>query len=244
MKEPLPLTLCPWDTAFFGLPIARLGTARLTPELMRPIREWCDAQRVRCLYFLADADDRQTVRLAEEHGFTFVDVRVTFERPGNAPAANPTLPAGACVRTAQADDIPALQAIARVSHRDSRFYFDGRFPVERCDALYATWIERSCHGLADQVFVGQCDGQVAGYTTVKQTAPETAEIGLVGVAAPAQGRGLGPALIRAAVEWSAARGVARIVVVTQGRNRAAQRLYQRCGFLTHLSQLWYHRWFD
>jgi hypothetical protein len=32
-------------------------------------------------------------------------------------------------------------------------------------------------------------------------------------------------------------------VVTQGRNSKAQRLYERCGFLTRSVQLWYHRWF-
>jgi len=32
-------------------------------------------------------------------------------------------------------------------------------------------------------------------------------------------------------------------VVTQGRNLAAQRLYQRNGFVTASLQLWYHRWF-
>jgi dTDP-4-amino-4,6-dideoxy-D-galactose acyltransferase len=244
MMEPPPLTLCPWDTEFFGMPIARLNASRLMPDWIQPVREWCGARRVRCLYFLADASDRQTVQLAERHGFHLADVRLTFERPCDEAAATEKPPGGADIRPAQADDVPALQAIARVSHRDSRFYFDGRFPVERCDALYATWIARSCQGFADQVFVGQCGGQVAGYTTVKQAAPDTAEIGLVGVAAAAQGRGLGPALVRAAVDWSAARGLARIVVVTQGRNRAAQRLYQRCGFLTHLLQLWYHCWFD
>ena len=32
-------------------------------------------------------------------------------------------------------------------------------------------------------------------------------------------------------------------VVTQGRNIAGQRLYQRCGFLTRSVELWYHKWY-
>jgi ribosomal protein S18 acetylase RimI-like enzyme len=35
-----------------------------------------------------------------------------------------------------------------------------------------------------------------------------------------------------------------VSVVTQGRNVAAQRLYQRAGFVTASTQLWYHRWLD
>jgi ribosomal protein S18 acetylase RimI-like enzyme len=31
-------------------------------------------------------------------------------------------------------------------------------------------------------------------------------------------------------------------VVTQGRNIASQRLYQKHGFVTQSIQLWYHRW--
>jgi hypothetical protein len=31
--------------------------------------------------------------------------------------------------------------------------------------------------------------------------------------------------------------------VTQGRNLAAQRLYQRTGFLIRDLQLWYHKWY-
>jgi hypothetical protein len=32
--------------------------------------------------------------------------------------------------------------------------------------------------------------------------------------------------------------------VTQGRNVAAQCLYQACGFRTALTQVVYHRWFE
>ena len=42
---------------------------------------------------------------------------------------------------------------------------------------------------------------------------------------------------------SVARGIDRVQVVTQGRNVRAQRVYQRCGFVSAQLQLWYHRWF-
>jgi ribosomal protein S18 acetylase RimI-like enzyme len=39
-------------------------------------------------------------------------------------------------------------------------------------------------------------------------------------------------------------GVQRVSVVTQGRNVAAQKLYQSCGFTTCSVQLWYHWWLE
>ena len=45
-----------------------------------------------------------------------------------------------------------------------------------------------------------------------------------------------------ALDWFATQGVEKVTVVTQGRNGAAQRLYQRCGFVTGSIHLWYHKW--
>jgi hypothetical protein len=45
------------------------------------------------------------------------------------------------------------------------------------------------------------------------------------------------------LSWAAREDAKRAVVITQGRNVRAQRLYQRSGFVTASSQLWYHRWF-
>ena len=42
---------------------------------------------------------------------------------------------------------------------------------------------------------------------------------------------------------SGLQGAQAVTVVTQGRNRAAQRLYQQCGFLSRDLQLWYHKWY-
>lgn len=228
----------PWDSAFFGFPIARLHPNHLRPETVDACFAWCRAQGIRCLYFLADPDDQLTADLAAAHGFRLVDVRVTLECRNLEHGAW-----SSGVRPWRESDLPELRRIARAVHRDSRFYYDTNFPRERCDALYELWIEKSCRGYADAVFVAEDDGTPSGYITCHREPDGSGRIGLVGVAASARGRGIGGELVRAALAYFASSGVSAVRVVTQGRNFAAQRLYQRSGFVTASMQIWYHRWF-
>jgi ribosomal protein S18 acetylase RimI-like enzyme len=138
--------------------------------------------------------------------------------------------------------VARLKAIARVSHRDSRFYVDGRFDVDRCDALYQTWIEKSCNGWADHVVVADCAGETVGYVTC-HVRGSVGQIGLVGVDAAHRGQGSGRAMVAAACEWFDRRGLANVSVVTQGRNTAGVRLYQSIGMTVRSIELWFHRWF-
>lgn len=246
MSGHAPCTLLEWDSRFFGLRIARVNAARLTPESAADVAAWCAAQTIDCLYLLADADDPQTVRLAEAGGYHQVDVRLTFALTGLQAHPIPVSP-DMSLRSALPTDLPALQAIASASYTASRFYFDQRFPRERCDALYATWAARDLDAaLRDPqtaaVLVATDDvGTPAGFIT-GQVGDGGGVIGLVGVAAAARGRGLGLAVVQAGLAWFAARGCDRVTVVTQARSVAAQRLYQRCGFLTESLALWYHKW--
>src|SRR3990172_5714200 len=112
-----PCELLEWDTDFFGFRVARVRGETLTPERARPIDAWCRQAGVRCLYFLSRADDPDTTRLAEDHHFRLVDMRVTFARsvangsqlPGDRPDNH------ALVRPAQPNDLRVLQDIARHS---------------------------------------------------------------------------------------------------------------------------------
>ena len=228
-----PCEVLAWDSSFFGFPIARATGDRLTAERMRAIDSWCTANRVRCLYLLSRADDPLTTRLAEDHGFHLADVRLTLRRSG---PCSPTGP----VRPARPEDIPILESISGECYQDSRFYYDLNFPRSLCASLYATWIRLSCEGFADAVLVAEFEGTAVGYVSCHL---REAKIGLVGVSSRARGAGVGATLVERAVEWFQARGVGEVFVVTQGRNGAAQRLYQRCGFLTHAVQLWYHKWY-
>jgi dTDP-4-amino-4,6-dideoxy-D-galactose acyltransferase len=146
------------------------------------------------------------------------------------------------VRLFEEPDLEALKVIARQSHSDSRFYFDGGFPKERCEALFESWIERSCRGWAQAVFVAELEGAAAGYCTC-HIEGDVGSIGLVALSAHAQGRSLGRHLVAAAVSYARQQGISELKVVTQGRNIRAQQLYQRCGFVTDSVMLWYHKWF-
>jgi ribosomal protein S18 acetylase RimI-like enzyme len=231
------IELLPWDTAFFGV---RIGRARppLDPATARAIAAQARAAGFACAYLLADAADVTTVRAAEDAGFRMADVRLTFERDlaaGPAARPNDVTP----MRDAVEGDREALRADAAAAFSKSRFWGDPHFSRERCAALYETWIERDLR--EHRVRVAEAGGAPAGYVTLAERGDE-AQIGLLGVLPSSRGGGLGLALVDDAAAIAKAGGARRLLVVTQGANTAAQRLYQRSGFVTRSVELWLHLW--
>jgi len=231
-----------WDSEFFGRRIGRVTASRVTEKSIADIDAWCSAYRIECLYFLADSTDRPTTRLAQENDFRFVDARVTLDVRSTKACGPEDGATGSAVRRATEADIDPLKAIARRNHRDTRFYYDGNFPVQRCDELYETWIEKSCRGWAENVLVAAKHGEIEGYISCHVRTAGIGQIGLAAVSEKARGRGVGRALLANAIRWFSEEGVDVVSVVTQGRNVRAQRLYQRCGFTTRSVELWFHRW--
>jgi ribosomal protein S18 acetylase RimI-like enzyme len=231
------------DTTFFGIKTARITPTRLDSlslvQALAETREW----GAEVLHLLVESDHAPSVVLAEQAGFHLVDIRVTLEwRPTDAEIDR--RPAAVQVRAYEVADLLALQAIAGTSYHDTRYYYDGRYPRELCDALYAEWIAKSCGGAAEAVLVAVREQRPLGFVTCHlASTTQTGQIGLVGVDADARGSGVGEALVRAAQQWFRDRQASRVSVVTQGRNIGAQRLYQRAGFATSAVQLWYHKWF-
>jgi dTDP-4-amino-4,6-dideoxy-D-galactose acyltransferase len=244
----IPCRYLSWDSEFFGNKIAQVVGQHLSPEQVVRIQMWCEQNEIECLFLLAGSDHDETIMLAEKNGFHLVDVRMTFVLR-NLTASNRSMSgassgSGIRLRAVQSADIARLETIARTAHQDSRFYYDHHFPSSRCSDLYATWIRRSCEDFADQVLIAEIHGDAVGYITCSRLSEEMYKgaIGLLGVDSAARGNGVGPALVNCAVEWFVGEGIQEVQVVTQGRNIPAQRMYQRCGFLTHSVQHWYHRW--
>jgi dTDP-4-amino-4,6-dideoxy-D-galactose acyltransferase len=243
MADEAPCIFLDWDTDFFGLRIGRVIKNNLQPGMIEQINLWAESQRIDCLYFLADIDDLKSIRLAEKNEFCLVDIRVTLEIIIDHTEIIQGDPTMGSIRQASSDDLDALKAIARVSYQDTRFHRDTKFPSSRADALYEIWIEKSCQGYADAVFVAEIDHLPVGYLSCHLLSEGKGKIGLVGVSKDSQGKSIGRLLIDNALGWFVENNVQQVSVVTQGRNFNAQRLYQRSGFLTRSMQFWYHRWF-
>lgn len=227
-----------WDSEHFGVRIASYQPASTSTLELASALAACREEGVECLYVLAPSDALDLVRALERRRARLVDVRMTLEAEVDAAVR------AATVRASHPSDLPALRALAATSHQASRFYADGRFSRERCDALYATWIDKSCSGWADVVLVAEHEGTPCAYLTCHVRAGSRGEIGLVAVAPRARGRGLGGDLVASGLAYLGERGVERVGVVTQARNVYAQRLYQAHGFRTSRMELWYHLWID
>ncbi len=240
------IRLLEWDSAFFERRIARILPSALTPAQLADITAWCQQQAIDCVYFLADAENAASNRLVEQNGFYLTDLRLIFEyrQPQAAITPSPAL-SDIAIRPFEPSDTDALVTIARRSYTDSRFYYDPCFPDRKADALYETWIRNSTDGsgFADEVLIAERNGLLLGYISCKRHGT-LGDIGLVGVTESARGAGVGTALVDASLSWFAQNGCDRVQVITQGRNIGAQRLYQRCGFMTADLRLWYHRWFQ
>jgi ribosomal protein S18 acetylase RimI-like enzyme len=65
---------------------------------------------------------------------------------------------------------------------------------------------------------------------------------LVGLANEYQGKGYGKMLLNLTFNRLIDKGIETVFAVTQGRNYYAQRLYQKVGFTTEKTQIWYHKW--
>jgi len=227
-----------WDSRFFGRRIARVENERLRRADIDEILHWVSERQVDCLYFLCRPNDDESVAVAEENGFHLTDIRI--ELSWRVRKIENSLPI--ILRQFQESDLAALQQIATDIYTDTRFYYDRQFARSQAAALYREWVTKSCQ--TETVFVIPSEEEISGFITCNFDQPELGRIGLIGVKGDAQGKGHGRLLVSAAQQYFQGNGATEVRVVTQGRNIAAQRLYQAQGFRTHSVGLWYHKWFE
>ncbi|MEV6049547.1 GNAT family N-acetyltransferase [Streptomyces sp. NPDC052107] len=89
--------------------------------------------------------------------------------------------------------------------------------------------------LPEDYLVAEVDGRVVGYVRIGRPTPlasntHVLQIQGLAVAEEARGRGLGRALIRAAVEEARGRGARRLTLRVLGHNAPARALYESEGF--------------
>jgi dTDP-4-amino-4,6-dideoxy-D-galactose acyltransferase len=222
-----------WDSEFFGFPVGRVADE--DGDLAGSVRT-ADAEGVRCLYLLCGGGDRVALTAAADLGFRLYDARVELDRrldPDSAPSSS--------AHEARPEEAASLEQIARRRMRGTRFWNDPHFDRERVADLYAAWLQRGLDTAPRRrtLVVGEAEGFiVCGF----DASAGVGSIELIAVAEGSAGRGLGRELVAAADGAFATAGMTKAIVVTQGQNLAAQRLYQRCGYRSSRFDLWLHRW--
>jgi ribosomal protein S18 acetylase RimI-like enzyme len=99
------------------------------------------------------------------------------------------------------------------------------------------WIESSLASAREDghtVLVALLNGRVAGFVSLVErrhfTGQADAYVGELITDEALEGRGAGRALMAAAQQWAAGRGLSRIILDTGVRNHRARRFYERLGF--------------
>lgn len=238
-----PCELLSWDSRFFGFPIARVTTERLTSSIAESVVDWCEQNRVRCLYFLCRPDDRDSVGLAESYQFHLVDIRVELVWSFYDHRPEPNTTRQVRIQPYLSDDRAALMEISGTAYTATRFYYDRGFTREQASSLYKEWISRECDADTSSVLVATLNDTIAGFVTCSLDSPASGRIGLLGVNEGMRGNRVGRSLVDAAQEYFIQRNIHQVRVTTQGRNVAALRLYEGAAFRVDTLHLWYHKWF-
>jgi GNAT superfamily N-acetyltransferase len=221
-----------WDSRFFD---REIGSVEPGADAARAVAE-ADASGFDCLYWLVPADDPETLWSAQQAGFRTVDIRVTLGR--DVPQGRERRPNG--IRVAGPGDVTSLEPLARERFVTTRFFTDPHFARDRSAALYVAWLVRGVSTSGRRTLMSE---GAEGFVICDHDADASiGTIEMIVVSAEAAGTGLGSALLHAAQAAFAAARLRHARVVTQGRNVAAQRLYQAHGYRTVDTAVWLHRW--
>jgi dTDP-4-amino-4,6-dideoxy-D-galactose acyltransferase len=227
-----------WDSRFFGFGVGRIRRSCLSRREAADCVLYGRQERLRCIYFLAEAGDPESWAHAIAEGFIPVDVRIELESRetsvGTSEEAAPTL--------ASLEDLPDLLRISENSFRESRFYRDPGFPKGKAGELFRLWVARGVTEGSFFTVLERDEAAVQGFLTGRGEGSGRGRIDLVAVASDHRGRGVGSRLLAAARTEFRRRDLRTISVATQGSNVAAQRLYQEGGFRTREVGIWFHAW--
>lgn len=229
-----PIEHLSWDSEHFGLPIARVDKPDSAERLEKAV-DLADEAGVRCLTALIDSGNIEAITAAETLGFRCYDVRIEFDRDLRGEVGDVD-----GIRRASEADAEALESLAGSAFVESRFYADPDFSEDSVRELYVAWLRRGA--TTKNRLVLTTDGRDGFVVCHLDAETRLGTIELIAVNTRSKGSGYGEKLLRAAERAFVNAGLEQARVVTQGRNISAQRLYQRHGYRTRGTALWFHRW--
>jgi len=170
-----------WDSAFFGVPMARLFLLRgdafdatVVRALLDESLRQCRDRGIRHVSARIDVADAETIQALEASGFRMMDALATYIYPIKRPPPEPMKEMGV-LRLYEPRDREQILEITRDAYRGfrGRYHLDPHLPRARSDELYVEWARKSCDGeWADVVLVTENGkGDVHGWASYRQIEP-------------------------------------------------------------------------
>jgi hypothetical protein len=226
----------PWDSQFFGVPIARADLTGATADTMRAIDAEARDEGVACLYGALDPTDETAAGLVQAFGHRLVEVALTLER---SPGPFTPKPSSSRVRRGSLEDLPALEPTIKTLSPWSRFAADPRFGIDAARRMHVAWIERAAEDTDERaLYVAHDNDGVTGVATSVRSPVPRAD--MISVTEP--GTGAADALMVAFLD-GAGDGPTE-AGPSAARNIAALRYWERCGFRVCRTRYLFHRWLD
>lgn len=231
-----------WDSEFFGFGVAKIVPSQLNSTELDDVIKKLRSNQITLSYWASDPEDHESQIVAKTAGLFLADKKVTYSRKISSGDMSGIMFDRKIEQYIDNQLNDELLSLALQSGIFSRFRVDKKIPEAKYEQLYKLWIEKSISKeIAESVLVTKISDKIVGMVTVG-CKNDRGDIGLIAVNESARGMKIGEMLVNAALHWSAKKGHNTAQVVTQGVNRAACNLYEKCGYHVEKTENIYHIW--
>jgi hypothetical protein len=223
--------LTPWDQRALGFITAEVthfrADATQAPILLEELEEWARGQQVHYLFGRIDAGDLVGRAALSVHGHEVVECSFTLSRSGFS--GLPQLPARQrpLLRPATADDLSALQMIARDDFHHGRFLEDPAIDRDLARSRTMNWVgDLFEQGL---LYAAELQGRLIGFHA-ERISPDGRHADLLLTGAGSRYSMLAMPLWICVLDRLGERGVQDCSTVVSAANTGIVNLYARLGF--------------
>lgn len=249
----------PWDSQVLGCPSGSVGGLWAEGDYaaqchrLETVLKACIADAaVRGVYFLSTRlpeGELAALHAVEAVGFRIIESFLTFGRKttNEIPFVRSETRDGGPdfhIRLAQLDEMEPVASIAYRAFQSFRLRVDPQIPESRARHSRREWVRNGFKGRAEAIYVAASKNRLVGFALLRSKTgamnEKIGEIELIAVDSAWQGRGIGKALVVAAIRHYQGK-TSEIQVGTQTKNLRAVGLYTRMGFSLVRSELSFHR---